>query len=118
MVAYGEDSLTLLDSATAGRIFSFQSRTGGSLNDEVLNAILALESTPAPDWLPELAELMAGRELAEEGFIRDTLDAYNADRLKDLRDRIEKSGRDDFLHRWGLWFLNRQDNRGPFPNSQ
>jgi hypothetical protein len=118
MVSCGEDSLTLLDSAAAGRIFSFQTRAGGSLNDEVLDAILALESRPAPDWLAELAELMAGRELAEEGFVRDTLDAFNTQRLMALRERIEKSGRDDFLHRWGLWFLNHQDNRGPFPNSR
>ena len=115
MVASGNDSLTLLDAATGGRVFTFQARPGGSLHDEVLAGVLALESGRAPAWLPDLAEVLAGREVADEGFVRDTLDAFNPERLKSLRDRIAKSGRRDFLHRWGIWFLTPPENRGPFP---
>lgn len=115
MVASGNDSLTLLDAATGGRVFTFQARPGGSQHDEVLDGVLALESGRAPAWLPDLAEVLAGREVAEEGFVRDTLDAYNPTRLNELRERIAKSGSRDFLHRWGIWFLTPPENRGPFP---
>ena len=51
---------------------------------------------PAPVWLPELAEALAGRRLREDG----TLEQVPAERWLALNKSLAASTADDFYSRW------------------
>ena len=56
---------------------------------------------PAPAWLPELAEALAGRRLRDDG----TLEPVPAERWLALNKSLATSTADDFYARWAKWFL-------------
>jgi len=56
---------------------------------------------PAPAWLPELAEALAGRRLRDDG----TLEPVPAERWLALNKSLAASTADDFYARWAKWFL-------------
>jgi len=56
---------------------------------------------PAPAWLPELAEALAGRRLRDDG----TLEQVPAERWLALNKSLATGTADDFYARWAKWFL-------------
>ena len=56
---------------------------------------------PAPAWLPELAEALAGRRLREDG----TLEQVPVERCLTLTKSLAVKTADDFYGRWARWFL-------------
>jgi WD40 repeat protein len=61
-----------------------------------------LQTTPpAPAWLPDLAEALAGRRLCDDG----TLEQVPAERCLSLTRLLASSTADDFYGRWAKWFL-------------
>jgi WD40 repeat protein len=68
-------------------------------------------SGPAPDWLPELAEAVAGEKLRPDGIVEPVPpEAFIA-----LKQRLESIAADDFYSRWVKWFLADRRKRDPFP---
>ena len=67
---------------------------------------------PAPDWLAQLAEAVAGRRLLEEG----TTEAVRSEKLRALRSDLSAQAGEDFYSRWARWFLvdRMQENPKPF----
>ncbi|HVV72592.1 MAG TPA: hypothetical protein VHI52_14015, partial [Verrucomicrobiae bacterium] len=66
----------------------------------------------APNWLPDLAEAIAGRRLRDDG----TGEPVPNERLQELRRNLTSEDGDDFYHRWAHWFLveRMRDNPPPF----
>ncbi len=60
-----------------------------------------LAPSPAPAWLPELAEAVAGHQLRQDG----TLEPVASDRLAALNASLAASTGDDFYARWARWFF-------------
>ncbi len=58
-------------------------------------------AAPAPAWLPELAEALAGRRLRDD----DTLEQVPAERWLALNKSLAASTAEDFYSRWARWFL-------------
>lgn len=56
---------------------------------------------PAPAWLPELAEALAGRRLRDDG----TLEQVPVERCLTLTKSLAANTDDDFYGRWARWFL-------------
>jgi WD40 repeat protein len=56
---------------------------------------------PAPVWLPELAEALAGRRLRDDG----TLEPVPAERWLALNKSLAANSANDFYGRWARWFL-------------
>jgi len=56
---------------------------------------------PAPAWLPELAEAVAGRRLREDGVP----ESVPAERWATLSAALGSLSGDDFYARWARWFL-------------
>lgn len=65
---------------------------------------------PMPDWLPELAEALAGRRLTEKG---DTLPASSSV-LRHLAGEAPGEGPQDFYTHWARWFVSERE-RQPLP---
>jgi WD40 repeat protein len=67
--------------------------------------------TPAPAWLPELAELLSGEA-------RDSKAKINSNRLLrllELRTRLSSQPGEDFYSRWARWFFADRDARDLSP---
>lgn len=62
---------------------------------------------PAPAWLPELAEAIAGRQLGEDGRIRIAA----PDRLFELRGKAPARQEDGFYAHWLCWLLGSREQR-------
>jgi hypothetical protein len=60
-----------------------------------------LSSLPAPQWLPELAEAVAGRRLREDGVPESS----SVDRWQSLTTSLTSLNSDDAYARWAKWFL-------------
>jgi WD40 repeat protein len=60
-----------------------------------------LSPLPAPAWLPELAESVAGRRLREDGG----LESVPVERWHELSATLSSLAGDDFYARWARWFL-------------
>lgn len=73
-------------------------------------------STPAPDWLAELAEAIAAKRFDALG--RSV--PVNAGNLARLRERLLSNGATDPYSLWGRWFFADRGTRNPspFPISQ
>jgi WD40 repeat protein/serine/threonine protein kinase len=56
---------------------------------------------PAPSWLPELAEALAGRRLRTDG----APEIVPPERWESLNDSLSSVKGDDFYARWARWFL-------------
>ncbi len=56
---------------------------------------------PAPGWLADLAEAIAGERTDQD----DLAEAVPAAAAYELRQRLETGGRDDFYSRWARWFF-------------
>jgi len=67
---------------------------------------------PAPGWLPELAEAVAGRQLNEAGPEKAAPSPFLA-----LRARLTKLPGNDFYARWVRWFLADRGSRVASPNA-
>ena len=68
-------------------------------------------SAPAPEWLPELAEAIAGEKLRPDGIVEPVSPgAFIA-----LRRRLENIAGDDFYSRWVRWFLADRKKRESYP---
>jgi WD40 repeat protein len=64
--------------------------------------------TPAPDWLPELAESLAGRRIGP----KDAPVAVPGDSLQRVRERIaQTSAQNDYYARWAKWMLEERFRR-------
>lgn len=66
---------------------------------------------PAPPWLPELAQLLAG---TKRGNWRDPNTSHVL-RLLELRRQLAHSPGDDYYARWARWFFADRSTRPPFP---
>jgi hypothetical protein len=60
-----------------------------------------LASLPAPGWLPDLAEALAGRHLRGDG----SPEPVPAERWQALQTSLSSQTGDDFYARWAKWFL-------------
>jgi hypothetical protein len=58
-------------------------------------------SLPAPTWLPNLAEALAGRRLRDDG----ALEQVPPERWVALNKSFGASTADDLYARWAKWFL-------------
>jgi WD40 repeat protein/predicted Ser/Thr protein kinase len=56
---------------------------------------------PAPSWLPDLAEAIAG----ERTDVAELMQPVPATAAYELRQRLETGGGDDFYSRWARWFF-------------
>jgi hypothetical protein len=56
---------------------------------------------PAPSWLPELAEALAGRRVNSHG----EWEIASASVLSQIAARAQGSGRDDYYDQWARWFF-------------
>jgi serine/threonine protein kinase/WD40 repeat protein len=70
-----------------------------------------LPPAPAPPWLSELAELLAGGQLGDLGRQEST----HVLRLLALREQLRQLPGDDFYARWVRWFLADRAGRPLFP---
>ena len=66
-------------------------------------------SLPAPPWLPELAEALAGRRLRDN----DILEPVPPERLVTLNKSVGGGTTDDFYVRWARWFFKERMNDKP-----
>ena len=62
---------------------------------------VVLATVPAPAWLPDLAEALAGHRLRDDGSPEPVL----AERLQALSSSLGSLPADDFYARWSQWFF-------------
>jgi WD40 repeat protein len=70
---------------------------------------VAIAPTPAPAWLPELADAIAGWRFTNDG----TIELLSPDRWQVLSARLAAQGGDDFYARWARWFFVERMNDKP-----
>jgi WD40 repeat protein len=70
---------------------------------------VVLAPLPAPDWLPELAEALAGHRLRDDG----SPEPVPAERWQALSPSLSSLKGDDFYARWARWFLVERMQRNP-----
>ena len=66
---------------------------------------------PVPEWLPLLAESLAGKRLSA----KDSMESVPGDSFELARNRIEQWGKDDYYGRWAHWFLHERFDRSTKP---
>ncbi|MCX6929681.1 MAG: WD40 repeat domain-containing protein, partial [Verrucomicrobia bacterium] len=69
--------------------------------------------SPAPGWLPELAEAVAGHRLTP----RRTSETVPEDRLLQLKEDLAAQPGDDYYSRWVRWFFADRSTRTISPQS-
>jgi WD40 repeat protein len=62
---------------------------------------VAVAPTPAPSWLPALADAVAGWRLSDDG----TIELVPPDRWQSLSTLLAAQVGDDFYARWARWFF-------------
>ena len=70
-----------------------------------------LPPVPAPPWLAELAELLAGGQVGDGGRQEST----HGIRLLAFREQLRQLPGDDYYARWARWFFADRSARSPFP---
>jgi WD40 repeat protein len=95
----GERILTVTDSGTA-RVWD----------------IAPVAATP-PDWLPQLAEIISGECLNNQGVLEPTK-LNRAGSLNQIRQRLNQEPDDDQWVHWGRWFLADPATRSTSPFSK
>lgn len=70
---------------------------------------LALLRPPVlvPDWLPELAESLAGKRIGA----KDAPESVPADSFQRVKQRIAQAPQDDYYGRWAKWMLQERMER-------
>jgi tetratricopeptide (TPR) repeat protein len=71
-------------------------------------------SGPAPDWLPDLAEAIAGRRLTQDR----TSEVVPVTRYLDLKTRLAQSQGQDPYSNWGRWFVADRSTRATAPDGR
>ncbi|MDA7916080.1 AAA-like domain-containing protein [Verrucomicrobia bacterium] len=69
---------------------------------------------PVPDWLPLLAEAIAGDRINQSGLIERS----RTRGFEQLRKELSGSNRSDYYSRWARWFLAKHEERRLSPSSQ
>ena len=69
-------------------------------------------TVPAPEWLPALAEALAGRRLDEF----ENIQPVSPNELWRLQQRLRALSGDDEWSRWARWFMSVGDNRTLAPD--
>jgi dipeptidyl aminopeptidase/acylaminoacyl peptidase len=75
---------------------------------------LAVAEGRAPDWLPELAEAVAGQRLNA----RRTVEDVPATRFLQLKSQVTEMQGQDAYSSWGRWFLADRSTRAVSPGAQ
>lgn len=86
--------------------------TATSGGDAFVWEVLSL-SLPVPDWLPELAESVAGDRINQRGLI----ESPSARDYSELKRKLLSSKAADFYARWARWFLENRWERHLSPAS-
>ena len=68
---------------------------------------------PAPSWLPELAEAVAGKR-----FVNGSFTPVPADALLDIRHRLAARAQTNAYARWATWFLADPQTRTISPSAR
>lgn len=69
---------------------------------------------PAPLWLAELAEAVAGQHLGSDGKLEST----SPKKFFELREQMSHKTTRGFYARWASWFLENSDNRTISPRAR
>jgi len=69
---------------------------------------------PVPQWLPELAEAVAGQRLGATG----KFESASPNKFFQLRDSLELSPNGKFYTRWAAWFLQDSNKRTISPQAK
>jgi len=69
-----------------------------------------------PEWLPRLADTIAGQHLNDRGFFEQSEDSVDV--LKEIRDQLNRESADDDWVVWGRWFLADRSTRTISPFSK
>jgi hypothetical protein len=75
---------------------------------------IARADQPAPPWLPELAEAVAGERLSPQGVPMEV----PAGQFLELKSRLESLPADDAYTRWAQWFLGDRSTRPVAPTAR
>lgn len=85
---------------------------GSKEGDPVIYEVLR-PSPDAPEWLPELAEAIAGMRIAEDGKVQRT----SLEMIFDLRESFSAATPGNFYDSWAEWFLRVKSERAISPGS-
>ncbi len=72
-----------------------------------------LALSPAPAWLPDLAEVVAQKRLGDQY----TFQRVPPEQIFELQQRIAQTGGDDFYARWAKWFFALPGTTNAFPTA-
>jgi WD40 repeat protein/class 3 adenylate cyclase/tRNA A-37 threonylcarbamoyl transferase component Bud32 len=70
-----------------------------------------------PEWLPRLADAIAGQHLNDRGFF-ESLNKDPADALKEIKDQLSRESAENDWVIWGRWFLADRSTRTISPFSK
>ena len=70
-------------------------------------------AAPLPYWVPELAEMLAGQKINENGQLVPMTNS-----IPKLRNELLNNKSDDYWSRFGRWFFTRGPNRTVSPDSK
>ena len=70
-----------------------------------------LALSPAPAWLPDLAEVVAQKKVGDQY----TFQRVPPEQIFELQQRIARTGGDDFYARWAKWFFALPGTTNAFP---
>jgi hypothetical protein len=68
---------------------------------------------PVPDWLPELAESVAGEHIDA----KDVSHVVSVEKLYQLRQKLTANDAPTYYHRWARWFFADSASRAISPSS-
>ena len=72
-----------------------------------------LATSPAPDWLPDLAEVVAQKRVGDQY----TFQRVPPEQIFELQQRIAQTGGDDYYARWARWFFALPGTTNAFPTT-
>jgi hypothetical protein len=79
----------------------------GSWNETVCVWPVVSAPLPAPEWLPDLAEALAGQRIDKN----DVSEVLPVERLFRLRQKLQANAESGYYDRWARWFLTTSPER-------